>query len=289
MVKFKSPSSVSYSCFTFLIQILQLTLFLGIVEIYFIFKYIYSIDNFDNMNKYIDVYKITQFTDSDVISTIDVIKSFLYNDSIKIFEKDSIDSYISAFYETSNYIEKTLIETSKTESFLKNEYKSKFIKYLYSDFSELIKDNVNISKLDEDIKNGFRPILSEVCEIIRYFGFKYLSNEQNYQSQRIDNVTCELINDKYWINLNSIVKNILRNWFNNIEEIMNELFEKYMSQAKVVHTIVFVVLQCFLLLYYIIAWRRYYLNVKVMIKKSQELINLIPEEIKCIMVEKINE
>ena len=289
MVKFKSPSSVSYSCFTFLIQILQLTLFLGIVEIYFIFKYIYSIDNFDNMNKYIDVYKITQFTDSDVISTIDVIKSFLYNDNIKIFEKDSIDSYISAFYETSNYIEKTLIETSKTESFLKNEYKSKFIKYLYSDFSELIKDNVNISKLDEDIKNGFRPILSEVCEIIRYFGFNYLSNEQNYQSQRIDNVTCELINDKYWISLNSIVKNILRNWFNNIEEIMNELFEKYMSQAKVVHTIVFVVLQCFLLLYYIIAWRRYYLTVKVMIKKSQELINLIPEEIKYIMVEKINE
>jgi len=289
MVKFKSPSTNSYSCFGFLVQILQLVLFLGIIEIYFIFKYIYSMNNFDSINKFIDVYNITEFTDSDIISTIDVFKSFLYNDSIPIYEVDSKQHYIISFYEISNYLEKTMIETSKTECFLKDKYKLKFIEYLYGDFSELVKNNINVEEFSEQIKNGFRPILSEIYEIIRYFGFQYLSKENYYNNLKTDSSIYVLLNDEYWIDLNNIVKYILRNWFNNIEKIMYELFGDYISKAKVVHTIIFVVLQCFLLLYYIIAWRRYFITVKVLIKKSQELINLIPEEIKYIMVEKINE
>ena len=289
MVKFKSPSTGSYSCFGFIVQILQLVLFLGIVEIYFIFKYIYSMDTFDSMNKYIDVYNITKFTDSDIISTIDVVKSFLYNDSIPIYEVDSIEPYISSFYEISNYIEQTIIETSKSECFLKNEYKSKFIDYLYGDFSELVKNDIDIEKYGDYLRNGFRPILSEIYEIIRYFGFQYLSKEDHFKDTRIDKITCTLINSEFWIDLNSIVKNILRYWFINIEIIMDKLFNEYMSRANVVHTIIFVILQCFLVLYLIIVWRKYYLTFKVMIKNSQELINLIPEEIKYIMVEKINE
>jgi hypothetical protein len=248
-------------------------------------------ENFDNMNKYVDVYNITEFTDSDIISNIDIVKSFLYNDSIPIYEEDSINSFISAFYYISNYIELTVIETSKTTCFLKYDYKEKFIEYLYGDFSDLIRDDVDISKYKNDeIKNGFRPILSQIYEIIRYFGFKYLSKEDEYQNNKNDNDgICTLINDEHWIELNSIVKNILRYWFTNIESIMDRYFRDYISKAKVVHIIIFVILQCLLLLYYIIIWRRYYITVKVMFKKSQELINLIPEEIKYIMVEKINE
>ena len=291
MVKFKSPSTGSYSCFGFLVQILQLILFLGIVEIYFIFKYIFSMNNFDNINKFIDVYNITEFTDSDIISTIDVFKSFLYNESIPIYEVDSLQRYIVAFYEISNYIEKTMIETSKTECFLKDKYKLKFIEYLYGDFSDLVKDNINVEKFNEQIKNGFRPILLEIYEILRYFGFQYLSKENYYKTLKNETGTCNciLINDEYWIDLNHIVQNILRHWFNNIEEIMYELFGEYMSKAKVIHTVIFVVLQCFLLLYFIIIWRKYFITIKILIKKSQELINLIPEEIKYVMVEKINE
>ena len=289
MIKFKSPSSGSYSCFYFLVQILQLILFLGIVEVYFIFKYVFSMDNFDSMNKFLDVYNITKFTDSDIIATVDVVKSFLYNDSIPIYEQKSIEPFITAFYEISNYLEQIVIETSKTKCFLKGEYKLKFIEYLYGDFTNLVKDDINVEEFKDDIKNGFRPILSEIYEIIRYFGFQYLSKESYFNSTRIEDTTCLLINDEYWNDLNYIVKNLLRNWFDNIEDIMDNLFSDYMSKANVVHTIIFVILQCFLLLYSIIVWRRYYITVKVMIKKSQELINLIPEEIKYIMVEKINE
>ena len=64
----------------------------------------------------IDVFDITEFTDSDIITTIDVVKSFMYNDSIPIYEQKSIYPFINLFYDISNNIEKTVIEISKTES-----------------------------------------------------------------------------------------------------------------------------------------------------------------------------
>ena len=288
IVKFKSPSNASYSCLNFWVKIVQLILFLGVVETYFIFKYVYSMDNFKNMIKFLDVYGITESTDSNIISNIDIVKSFLYNNTIPINEKDSVEPFINVFYSISDYIEQTIIETSKTESFLKAHYRKDFIGYLYSDFSALIQDDIDITQFKDDLKNGFRPILSDIYEIIIYFEYLYLSNETYYSDTRV-NTTCSLINHENWIYLNSMVKNILRNFFKEIEDILYNMVENYIKKAKVVHTIIFIVLQCLLLIYYIIIWRRYYITVKIMIKKSQELINLIPEEIKYIMVEKINE
>ncbi len=288
IVKFKSPTKSSYSCFILFVKIFQLTVYLVIVLAYFIFKYVYTLDNFDNMDKYIDVYNITEYTDSDIISTIDVVKSFMYNDSIPIYETNSISPFINIFYEISDYIEKTVIEISKTECFLDGEYKDKFIQYLYGDFSPFL--NKSLTELENyDIKNGFRPILSQIFEIIRYFEFQYLTKEDIYNKTRINGSVCTLINDESWIELNFIVKNILRKWFYNIEILMNNIFQDYMRKAKVVHTIIFVVLQCFLLLYYVIIWRKKFIEIKTVIQKSQELINLIPEEIKYILIDKINE
>ena len=288
IVKFKSPTKSSYSCFTLIVRIFQLTIYLIIVVAYFIFKYVYTLNNYNNMSKYIGVYQVTENTDSDIISSIDVVKSFLYNSSIPIYENNSINPFNDVFYEITDYIEKTVIEISKTECFLDGEYKDKFIQYLYGDFSSIL--NNDITELNNyDIKNGFRPILSQIFEIIRYFEFLYLTKENYFNSSRIDSAVCILINDESWVELNFIVKNILRIWFDHIENLMKRIYEDYMRKAKVVHTIVFVVLQCFLLLYYVIIWRKKFIEIKTVIQKSQELINLIPEEIKYIMIDKINE
>ena len=288
IVKFKSPTKSSYSCFTLIVRIFQLTIYLIIVVAYFIFKYIYTLNNYNNLNKYIGVYNITEITDSDIISSIDVVKSFMYNNSIPIYESESILPFINAFYDLTDYIEKTVIEISKTECFLDGEYKDKFIQYLYGDFSNFLNNSISELK-NYDIKNGFRPILSQIFEIIRYFEFQYLTKEEYFNGTRIDGAVCILINDESWIELNFIVKNILRIWFDHIENLMKKIYEDYMREAKVVHTIIFVVLQCFLLLYYVIIWRRKFIEIKTVIQKSQELINLIPEEIKYIMIDKINE
>ena len=239
------------------------------------------------MNNYIDVYSITEYTDSDIISTIDVVKSFMYNNSIQIYKTNSIEPFINVFYDISNYIEKTVIKVSKADCFLDGEYKEKFIQYLYGDFSQLLDKKINYENYD--IQNGFRPILSQIFEIIRYFEFLYLTKEEEYNNTRIDGAVCVLINDESWKELNFIVKNILRNWFDKMKKLMGDIFYDYMRKAKVVHTIIFVVLQCFLLLYYVIIWRKKFIEIKTVIQKSQELINLIPEEIKYIMVDKINE
>ena len=290
IVKFKSPTTSTFSCFTLFVRITQLTAFLLIVMIYFIFKYIYSMDNFDNMNKFMDVYDTIVYADSDIMSSIDVVKSFMYNNSIPIYDKNSSIAFKNVFYDISYYLEQTVIEVSKTESFLKNDFKDEFIQYLYGDFSQLINiDKDSPEYQNYDLENGFRPILSYIFEIIRYFEFQYLSEENKYNNERIDKATCKLVNDQNWVELNFIVKNILRKWFRNIEKTMDDIFLDFNQRAKVVHTINFVILQCFLLLYYVIIWRKKYIEIKSMIQKSQELINLIPEEIKYIMVDKINE
>ena len=263
-------------------------MFLIIVEIYFIFKYVYSLSNFGGVNKYIDVFNITTLTDSDIISTVDIVKSFMYNDSIPIYETQSITPFINIFYVIADYIEKAVVIVSKTDCFLEGEYKDKFIQYLYSDFSQYVNKDAKGYE-NYDLSNGFRPILSQIFEIIRYFEFQYLTKEEEYNSQRYEGAVCSLINDQSWVELNFIIKNMLRNWFSNIEILMNDIFEDYVRKAKVVHTIIFVVLQCFLLLYYVIVWRKKFIKIKTVIQKSQELINLIPEEIKYIMVDKINE
>ena len=170
IVKFKSPIKSSYSCFTLVVWIFQLTIYLIIVVAYFIFKYIYTLNNYDNLNKYIGVYNITEITNSDIISAIDVVKSFMYNNSIAIYENDPILPFINVFYDLTDYIEKTVIEISKTECFLDGEYKDKFIHYLYGDFSQFLNNSITELK-NYDIKKGFKPILWHIFEIIWYFEF----------------------------------------------------------------------------------------------------------------------
>ena len=121
------------------------------------------------------------------------------------------------------------------------------------------------------------------------FWIQYLTKEDYFNGTKFDGAVCILINDLSWVELNFIVKNILRVWFDHIENLMKEVYENYMREAKVVHTIIFVVLQCFLLLYYVIIWRKKFIEIKTVIQKNQEFINLIPEEIKYIMIDKINE
>ena len=82
----------------------------------------------------------------------------MYNNSIPIYERESILPFINVFYDLTDYIEKTVIEISKTECFLDGEYKDKFIQYLYGDFSNFLNNSISELK-NYDIKKGFKPIL----------------------------------------------------------------------------------------------------------------------------------
>ena len=130
--------------------------------------------------------------------------------------------------------------------------------------------------------------MSIIKEAIDKGFYDYFLSNLKYRLENVDGKWCQKISDTSGRDFYE-TRPIEHMFFQEIEDMLYNTFQNYIKKAKVVHTIIFIVLQCLLLIYYIIIWRRYYITVKVMVKKSQELINLIPEEIKYIMVEKINE
>ena len=71
--------------------------------------------------------------------------------------------------------------------------------------------------------------------------------------------------------------------------LMLNSFYEYQSYSKFVYFIIFFSLMIFVILYYSIIWKAYEEKLNNLLKGSADLINLIPQEIKNIIIEKFNE
>ena len=67
---------------------MQLTFFLIFCNAYIIFKFCYTYNNLNNVSKFSDTFNTTHNTHTNLILSIDVVKSFLFDDSIPIFKKN---------------------------------------------------------------------------------------------------------------------------------------------------------------------------------------------------------
>ena len=72
-------------------------------------------------------------------------------------------------------------------------------------------------------------------------------------------------------------------------EIMANSFNDYESESLLYYTIFFISLIILTILAYFIVWKIYEEKLKLLLKGSVDLINLIPQEIKSIIAEKLNE
>ena len=70
--------------------------------------------------------------------------------------------------------------------------------------------------------------------------------------------------------------------------MLNSFYE-YQSYIKFVYFIIFFGLMIIVILYYSIIWKTYEEKLNILLKGSVDLINLIPQEIKNIIIEKLNE
>ena len=292
IVKFKSPNPPDYNCKSYYKHMLQIFIFAVAIEIYFLFKYFHINSFYDNTQGFIDVFNATAGTNLYTINSINFVKSCLYNDSLKIMNSPSYLTKVTLayfFYSTSTMVEQSMLETSKTNCFLKDHYITLLNKYLYEDFSELIKSDVNVDNYKEYISNGFRPILTDILEVIRQINIQYFSDPSNLSPPANGGKCNELINDVSWVKLNMYVRKLLRYFFTNIQDILIEEYDSYINNTKVIYISTFIALIIFLVLYYSIIWNKYYAEFAMKIKVSQDIVNLIPEEIKYLIISKINE
>ena len=72
-------------------------------------------------------------------------------------------------------------------------------------------------------------------------------------------------------------------------EVMNSYYYAFVENIKVLYISIYISFAGLLSLYYWILWKKYEDNFLDLIKKSFDLINLIPEEIKNLIVLKLNE
>jgi hypothetical protein len=283
---------------SFFYYFLQLLLFFVLCNIYFLFRYYCSYSYFDNISKFIKVYNSTQFSQIYLISRINMIKQYLYNDSIPVFSlyDEKIDIiFMTVFYSMSDQFEQALKTTSKTTSFLRKEYTTLFKNYVYDNYTEIIEqefiesDSIKYREILLDVLNfdvGFKYICLDSFEVLRLLSIKYLIN--NKRNKTIGNIS-EILNDKKWKTLHEMIIYLIRPWYKNINQLISKFFFSYTDGIIFKQTSIFLLIIFLITLNFWIIWKKFERLYIDLIKKSFELINLIPEEIKNIIVSKLNE
>ena len=85
------------------------------------------------------------------------------------------------------------------------------------------------------------------------------------------------------------MQNVIRPWYIGTLELMIKSFNEFQSSSKFIYIILFICLMVLVILYYCIIWKSYEKKMGNLLKESANLINLIPQEIKNLIIEKLNE
>ena len=194
----------------------------------------------------------------------------------------------------------TLIESSKmSSSYLKKEYKVMYEEYINRNYDALIEEenkknlytnylksiSSDAPKYKHTVDKGFKETAVEIFDILRLISINYFNDSTR------DNLTqiSELTYDKKWDDLFQIIVYLVRPWYKGMINKLEECLYYSIDSNKLVYTMIFIILLIITSVYYWIFWKRYEKNFIKLIKKSFDLINLIPEEIKNIIVVKLNE
>jgi len=297
IVKFKAANEYNSSIkkgFSFINIIIIVMIFFLCNLIYFMIKYFDFRNRMENIFNFIILYEKNYLSETYFVLSIDIFKSYLYNKSIPILNKvDTKTEFFETFINISDNFEQSILYVSKTKTFLKGEYLKKYLQYLQRDFSELIDEGIIARTPDsakDNYKNGIKPIETKIFEIIRFLFIRYCNNLENNIEDITSDEMSKILNDDFNLfNLNFILENIVRPWYVGTLKLMLLSFNDFQSSSKFIYIILFICLMVLVILYYCIIWKSYEKKMGILLKKSANLINLIPQEIKNLIIEKLNE
>ena len=287
----ENNSSIN-KAFDFMIIIIIISIFLLSNLLYFILKYFKFRNMMNNIDQFIFLYNRNSIAHADIAITVEILKSFLYNKSIIIYNEEyPIDVFIQSFLTPTERFEEAIILTSKTSTFLNGNYLDKYKEYYLRNYYDLLEKDIALkfsNNLSILFNYGIKPIETIVHEIIRYNTIRYcISSEINKNDDKIS----EILTDSGFdiIKLNLMLESIVYKWYNGINNLMICYFFEYQKNSKTKFMIGFTSLIIIIILYYCFIWRNYEEKLNNLLKASVDLINLIPQEIKNIIIEKLNE
>ena len=290
IIKFKAPNDYKNKGSNNKKQIrdfIKLVLFFILIESYIIFNFFYSKHYLEDTKKFLDVFNITYYSYVDIVIDIALSKQFIYNRTMPIFyhknsEKgiDEKSPFYSMFYNISTNFEEMIIKTFETTSFLKEDYNETFSIYLYKNFSDkfpistVYMPNVKLLNL---LDKGFKPIVFNIFEKLRFAWVQCYADKDN------------VINDLKWCDISFLMLYVLKPWYNTIIDILHNEANRFLNGARIVQISLLIIVLIFFILSYFIIWKSYEESLILSLEKSFDLIKLIPEEIKYIIVSKLNE
>jgi len=294
IAKFKAANEFNSSiirAFSFANMIIIIGVFILLNLLYLIFSYLDFRKRMEKIFYFIYLYDKNNYSQSKFILSVNIFKSFLFNRSIPILNSENSEKiFFENFLNLTEKFDYSLAYITKTKSFLKGIYLEKYEQYFYGNFSELLDQEYYINKLksrDNYVKYGIKALETIICEEIRYLIMKYcILPEEN----RRDGIS-KILSDREvkLADILIIIQHIVRDWYNGNLELMINSFYNFQSFIKFAYAIIFICLIIILILYYSIVWKTYEEKLNILLKGSADLINLIPQEIKNIIIEKLKE
>ena len=296
IVKFKAINNTfsSFKSVHLLIEILiMFILFLLVFVISSIVLYCDFRSRMNKINDFINLFEKLNSAEKAIIFSLDVFKSYLYNNSIPILNSENIKPFFTqSFIEITERFEQLFIYSSETKSFLTDEYYDKYKNFLYRDISELLEKNFyerNSKKYKLSFEKGIISCEYKLFENIRAMSIKYYINLQKDENKDGNIASILQENDSNIHMINSGVQYLIRFWYNGVSELMTQALENYKEKSQMFYIIFFICLIIIDILAYSFLWRYYEQKLYLLLKRSIDLINLIPQEIKNIIIEKLNE
>jgi len=295
IIKFKSLNENYYSirkAFTFVNIIIIILIFIFINFFYLTIVYFNFGGRLDSINKFLLLFDKNNLSQTHFILSLDIFKSYLFNKSIPILNQTNMEEiFYETFMDLTDKFEDLIIFTSKTDSFLSGEYLEKYIQFLEKDFTELLDESYleeNKDKLQKRMRNGIKPIKMRVFEIINYLIIKYCYSYQKMNED--DNISFILKEREFKLyEISLLLQKNIRNWYNSVLKLMMDCYYDFDNNGHFNFILLFIILIVFIILYYSIIWKSSEEKLNILLKNSVDLINLIPQEIKNILIDKLNE
>ncbi len=268
----------------YLFAFIYITLFLTFIEGYMTFKYIYVRYVMSNIKNFDDVFNITHYSESDLIITTNIYKSYYYNSSIPILNNtDTLSLFYLNTLQISDTIEKLYTKTYETSSFLKGKYLDEFSDRMAGNISDIL---TNVSSDDPDyrgtIQNGFSCVSTRFFEMNKFLAVLYIKQK--------DNLTEPYFCYKAkFSEINKVQINVIRPWYNYMISELKDCFSDFKEQVNLILDSTYIVLLVIVIVIYFLVWKSYEEKLKTLLKTSVDLIKLIPDEIKREIVKKLNE
>ena len=170
-------------------------------------------------------------------------------------------------------------------------YLETFEKYYLGDFHEFLdKDyyEANKARIYKYVLYGIKPVVEWLLGVIKYYSVKYciINDPRVY----VD-IPSQLLREQEFkvYNIDIMTETFNKKWYEGIIKFMMEAYYDYHRKGKMIYIIFFICLAIIVVLYYSFIWKIYEERLNILLKRSANLINLIPQEIKSIIIEKLNE